>query len=60
MQKTLVYKFTVGIFLRFEGILGMEKSLHLPIKGGVMARVKGAQLLRRVQTFRDSLSPSLS
>jgi allophanate hydrolase subunit 1 len=36
-----MYVFTLGIFLGFEGIFGMEKSLRLPIKRGARARVKG-------------------
>jgi hypothetical protein len=35
-----MYMFTLGIFLGSEGIFEMSKSLHLPIKGGVRARVK--------------------
>jgi hypothetical protein len=36
-----MYMFTLGIFLRFECIFGMEKSFRLPIKGGAWAHVKG-------------------
>jgi hypothetical protein len=36
-----MYMFTLGIFLRFEGIFGIEKSLRLPIKGGTRTCVKG-------------------
>jgi hypothetical protein len=43
-----MYVFTLGIFLIFEGIFGMLKSLCLPIKGGARARVK------RFTTFEAS------
>jgi hypothetical protein len=34
MEKTFLYVFTLGIFLELEGLFGMQKSLHLPIKRG--------------------------
>jgi hypothetical protein len=36
--------FTLGIFLELEGVIGMQKSLHLPIKGGVRAHVNGFRI----------------
>jgi hypothetical protein len=45
MKKTFLYVFTLGIFLELEGVIGMQKSLRLPIKGGVRARVNEFRIL---------------
>jgi hypothetical protein len=44
--------FTLGIFSRFEGIFGMQKSLRLPIKGGAWARVKQFTTFEASTDFR--------
>jgi hypothetical protein len=45
-----LYAFTLGIFSELEGVLGMRKSLHLPIKGGARARVNGFRFGGLVQS----------
>jgi hypothetical protein len=40
-----LYVFTLGIFLELEGVIEMQKSLRLPIKGGMRARVNGFRIL---------------
>jgi hypothetical protein len=48
MKKIFLYVFTLGIFFELEGVLGMQKSLRLSIKGGVRARVNGFRFLELV------------
>jgi hypothetical protein len=47
--------FTLGIFSRFEGRLGMLKSLRLLIKGGSRAYVKGFTTFTVSSDFRGFL-----
>jgi hypothetical protein len=55
-----MYMFTLGIFSRFEGNLGMQKFLRLPIKEGARARVKGFTTFEVSVGFRGFLVPHLS
>jgi hypothetical protein len=50
MKKTFLCVFTLGIFFELEGVLGMQKSLHLPIKGGARAHVNGFRFWELVQS----------
>jgi hypothetical protein len=34
MKQTFLYVFSLGIFLELEGVIGMQKSLRLPLKRG--------------------------
>jgi hypothetical protein len=54
-----MYAFTLGIFSEAGGVVGMQKSLHLPIKGGVRARVNGFRLFLELMLFAEGITVSL-
>jgi hypothetical protein len=58
-----MHAFILGIFSEARGVIGMKKSLHLPIKGGARARVKRIQtfleLVLLAERFTVSLRPNL-